>query len=213
MDGRVMKIYSKGKHRLELDVIPGHFATTNSHVNYFVDLTYSRTSNFGAKSVAKAMAEKYCANINIDTIVCIDGCDVIGSYLAQEISNDNIRTSNNIKEIFILSPIFNSNGQTVFVDTIHSLIKNRDILLLTASTTTGTTIRRVLECIDYHGGKIQGISAIFSAIDSINKIPINTLFSLNDIPDYKTYFYHECPYCKQNIPLDGILNCVDYSKF
>lgn len=210
MDNQAIKIYSQGKHRLELNVTPGHFATTNSHVNYYVDLTYLKASDFGAKSVAKAMAEKYDADTSIDTIVCMDGSQVIGAYLAQELSADSFENLNSTKEVFILSPKFNCNGQTVFTDTIQSMIKNRNILLLTATTTTGTSIRRTLECIDYHGGKIQGISAIFSAVESINGVPIHTIFSLKDIPDYKTYFYHECPYCRQNKPLDGIINCYDH---
>ncbi|RDU24443.1 orotate phosphoribosyltransferase [Anaerosacchariphilus polymeriproducens] len=210
MSNRVMKIYSKGKQKLELNVTPGHFATANSHVNYFIDLSYLKTSSVGAKAAAKAMSEAYSIDTDIQTIVCIDYCEIIGTYLAQElIEKISIDPQ---KELFIISPKFNSNGQTIFDETLLPQIKNHNILLLTATTTTGTTIRRVFEYIDYHGGKVMGISAIFSAIDSINNISINSLFNLNDIPDYQTYFYHECPYCKKKIPLDGIIN-FSGSKF
>lgn len=210
MSNRVMKIYSQGKQKLELNVTPGHFATTNSHVNYYIDLSYLKTSSVGAKAAAKAMAEAYDINSNIQTIVCIDYSEIIGTYLAQELIEK--VSINPEKEIFIISPKFNPNGQTIFDANLLPQIKNHNILLLTATTTTGTTIRRVFEYIDYHGGKVCGISAIFSAIKTINNISINSIFNLRDIPKYQTYFYHECPYCKKNTPLDGIIN-FSSSKF
>ena len=39
----------------------------------------------------------------------------------------------------------------------------------------------------YYGASISGISAVFSAANSVMGIPVNSLFSTADIPDYKTY--------------------------
>lgn len=205
MENRVMKLHLQKHPNLSLKVIPGHYETSSSHVNYFIDINYLKTRHTEAMETAKAMIGKFDSNTIIDTIVCMDGCEAIGSYLAQELSIANFTCKNAHKAIYIVTPEYNCRGQMIFNNSLHSMIKNRHVLLLIGSTTTGITIRRGLECINYYGGKIQRISAIFSALDGINDIPIDSLFNLSHLPDYKTYFYHECPYCQKNIPLDSIV--------
>ena len=39
MEKRAVKIYSKVNSNVVLRVIKGHFATTHSHINYFMDMT------------------------------------------------------------------------------------------------------------------------------------------------------------------------------
>ena len=37
MENKVMKFYSKAGSNIILRAIPGHFATSHSHINYYVD--------------------------------------------------------------------------------------------------------------------------------------------------------------------------------
>lgn len=39
MENKVMKFYSKAGNNIILRAIPGHFATSHSHINYYVDMT------------------------------------------------------------------------------------------------------------------------------------------------------------------------------
>jgi orotate phosphoribosyltransferase len=39
MESRAIKIFSPMSKTLALKVIPGHFATSNSHINQYIDLT------------------------------------------------------------------------------------------------------------------------------------------------------------------------------
>ena len=39
MESRSIEIKSAQNSKLSIDIIPGHFATSHSHVNYYVDMT------------------------------------------------------------------------------------------------------------------------------------------------------------------------------
>ena len=42
MENRIVKFKSKESAGLNLHAIPGHFATSHSHINYYVDVTRQR---------------------------------------------------------------------------------------------------------------------------------------------------------------------------
>ena len=142
----------------------------------------------------------------------MDGTEIIGAYLAQELSSAGIMSMNLHKSIYIITPEYNSNGQLIFRDNIQPMVNNKHVLLLLASATTGKTIAKSLECIQYYGGIIQGISAIFSAAKTICGHTINSLFTSKDLPDYMTYPQKDCPFCKQGRKIDAIVNSFGYSK-
>ena len=43
MENRIVKFKSKESGTLNLHAIPGHFATTHSHINYYVDMTFLKS--------------------------------------------------------------------------------------------------------------------------------------------------------------------------
>ena len=165
-----------------------------------------------AKNVAKAIASKYSTNTIVDTIVCMDGCEVIGAYLADELSNAGNISYNAHQTIYIVTPEFNTNGQMIFRDNLIPEVNGKHCILLLASATTGKTIRRSIECIQYYGGIIEGISAIFSATEEVDGYTVDTVFREKDLPGYQTYKPQECPYCQKGIKLDAMVNGYGYSK-
>ena len=82
MEKRIVKLYAKN-NTVPLKVVPGHFATNHSHVNYYIDMTTLKTRLSEAGSVAASLAGLYMTNTIVDTIVCLDGTQVIGTLLAQ----------------------------------------------------------------------------------------------------------------------------------
>lgn len=212
MEGRSIKIHSPESKKVKLKVIPGHFATCNSHVNLYIDLTTTKTRMNEASETARVMAMQYLNNVVIDTIVCLDNCDVIGAFLAQELTNAGIRSMNAHQTMYIISPEFNTNGQMIFRDCNQSAVYNKKVLLLVASATTGNTIRRSLDCIRYYGGIVNGISAIFSAVDEVEGMKVNTIFREKDLPSYKSYSINECPLCRSGHRLEGIVNGYGYMR-
>ncbi|HBZ03955.1 MAG TPA: orotate phosphoribosyltransferase [Lachnospiraceae bacterium] len=200
------KINSPYNNLINLKVMQGHFATTSSHINYYIDLTTLKARANEAKAVAKSMSHEYLATTIVDTIVCLDGTNVIGAYLADALTDSGIMSMNQHGTMYITTPEVNSVGQMTFKDDVVPMIRNRHVLLLLSTITTGHTTEQAIECIQYYGGTLAGVSSIFSAIDSIQGYDIHSIFHVNDIEGYASYNSHECPFCKAGIPLDGLVS-------
>lgn len=209
---QTMKIYSSYNNKVSINVIPGHFATNHSHITHYIDMSVLKSRQSMARAAAKSIASEYMATTVVDTIVCMDGTEVIGGYLAEELTNCGIMSMNQHKAMYIVTPEFNSVGQMIFRDNIQPMIKGRHVLLLLASATTGRTIEQSIECISYYGGIIAGISALFSANDTVAGQRIHTLFKANDIPEYKNYPHNSCPYCQAGKKIEALVNSYGYSK-
>ena len=212
MESRATKIYSNVNKNAIIRVIPGHFATTHSHINYYVDMTIMKSRKSEAEAAASVLARKYSTSTYIDTIICMDGCEVIGAYLADELTKSGIMSLNQHQTMYVVSPEMNPGGQLIFRDNMQMMIRGKHCLLLLASATTGRTVARALECIQYYGGIIQGISAIFSAAKEIYGEPVHCIFSTEDLPDYNTFTPSECPHCKNKEKIDAIVNGFGYSE-
>ena len=210
-----MQTYTKMRSRKFPDVImkiiPGHFVTPNSHINYYIDMTTMQTRQSEAKAAARAMASTYSATTIVDTIVCMDGMEVIGAYLADELTQAGVMSMNAHKTIYIYTPEFDNRGQMIFRENSEMMIKGKHVLLLLASATTGQTILRAGESIDYYGGTVVGITAIFSAPTKVFGQQIHSLYKISDLPDYRSYTASECKLCKEHIPIDAICNSFGYS--
>ena len=206
----ITKIRSKNHPNVTLKAIPGHFVTPNSHINYFLDMTTLKTRLSEASTAAKELSRQIVASM-VDTIVCIDGCEIIGAFLAEELTRAGIYSRNAHQTIYIVTPEYSASGQMLFRDNYLPMIKDKNVLLLLASATTGRTVTKAVQTLTYYGASISGVSAIFSAANSVMGIPINTLFSTSDIPEYKTYSSEECALCKDKKPIDAFANAFGYS--
>ena len=205
-------IKSKRHPNVVLKAIPGHFVTPNSHVNYFLDMTTLKSRLSEASAAAKALSEQISATTIVDTIVCIDGCEIIGAFLAEDLTRAGIYSRNAHKTIYIITPEYSTSGQMMFRDNYLPMVKDKNVLLLLASATTGKTVSKAIHTLTYYGASISGICAVFSAANSIVGIPVNSLFTTADIPDYMTYSSEKCAMCKENKPIDAFANAFGYSR-
>lgn len=208
----MIKIHAKNHPNITIKAIPGHFVTPNSHVNYYLDMTTLKTRLSEASTVARELSVQISASTIVDTIVCIDGCEIIGAFLAEELTKAGVLSMNAHKTIYIITPEYLSTGQFLFRENFQPMIKEKNVLLLLASATTGQTIVKAAQALSYYGAKISGISAVFSAANSMMGIPIRSLFSIADIPDYKAYNPEGCALCKENQPVDAFANAFGYSR-
>lgn len=206
------KIYSKAHPDVFIKVIPGHFVTPNAHINYYIDMTTMKSRLSEAQNCATALAQTYADSTVVDTIVCMDSTEVIGAFLAQDLTKAGVLSMNQHKTIYICTPEYDLAGQMIFRDNITMMVKNKNVLILLASTTTGTSVAKAIESIRYYGGKISGISAIFSVISKINGIPIHALFTKADIPDYANWKSDSCELCEKGVPITAIANGFGYSE-
>ena len=69
-----------------------------------------------------------------------------------------------------------------------------------------------MECVQYYGGSTAGIATIFSDITQVEGVPVQSIFTKEDVSGYATYSTQECPLCKHGAKLDALVNGYGYSK-
>ncbi len=206
------KINSPYNNLIKLNVTPGHYATLSSHINAYIDLTTLKARSSEAKAVAKSMCGEYIATTVVDVIICMDGTDVIGAYLADELTNSGIMCMNAHGSIYVITPEQNAMGQLTFPDNVVPMVRGKHVLLVLATASTGHTVQKAIECIQYYGGIIAGISSIFTATDEIEGYPIHSIFHKKDIDDYDSFPSDNCPFCRSGVKLDGIVSVRGLNK-
>ena len=137
---------------------------------------------------------------------------MVGSVLSQEIENGGVLSTNRHETIYVVTPEFNSNNQMLFRDNNKGAIAGKHVVLLLATTTTGETIRRSLECIRYYGGTVEGVASLFSTVKSVDGVEVEALFDKEDITGYEAYNAQDCPFCKKGQKIEAMVNGFGYSK-
>lgn len=212
MDERLEDLRSSKNSKARIKVLSGHFATINSHLNTYIDMSTVKTRHNNARETASVLANEYVGATLVNTIVCLDETEVIGTFMAEHLadgSNLSLSAGNNIS---VVTPEFDSSGQILFRDNKQRMIENQQVLILAASVTTGKTINRAIESVLYYGGTVCGMCAIFSAVTRIAGMDVKTIFTSKDVPNYRAYEPHECPLCKEGKKVEAIVNSYGYSK-
>ena len=212
MEQRMVKFYSKESNLLALHAIPGHFATSNSHINFYIYVTGIRARITEAEEAAKILAHKFGHLNYVDTVVCMDGTEVVGAFLAKEFEKEHIITTNQHKTVYVISPEQSRDNQIIFRDNTKHMIAGKHVILLLATTTTGETIRRSMEGLQYYGGVIEGIGTIFSTVATVNHVKVQSLFDGNDVIGYQAFPKADCPFCKKGAKIEAVVNGFGYSK-
>ncbi|MDE6724875.1 MAG: orotate phosphoribosyltransferase [Ruminiclostridium sp.] len=211
MESRATEInYGKYKH-IKLSVIPGHFATNHSHVNHYIALNKMKRNLKTARETATVFESIY-SGTPIDTIVCLEGTQMIGAFLAEKLSSGSSHSINYDNDICVITPEMDSNNQMIFRDDTQPMIWNKRVLLLISSASTGWTISRSMECLKYYSGNLVSVAALFSAIDEVGGVKVQTLFTPDDIPGYASHSPADCPMCKNKQKVDALINAFGYSK-
>ena len=196
---------------IAVSVLRGHFATGNSHVNYYIDLTHAKDRHMMAKEIASELTGRY-TQINVDTIICMDSTETIGAFMADALSQQGIRQINEDSDINVITPELDHSGQFLFRENRLDMVRQKDILMLVSSVSTGQTVNRAMECLRYYGGKLAGICALFSVVSEIYGYPVNAVFTSEDIPDYRSYHSESCEMCAERQKIDGVINTFGFSR-
>ena len=195
-----------------LRIAHGHFATNHSHINYYVDITYTKTRLSEARDVARELVKHFINDTPVDTVLCLDGTAVIGTCVADELTKTGFATINEHQTVYVLQPEYNANSQIVFRENNVGMIRGKHVLVLMASVTTGFTAKRSLEAIGYYGGHVAGVAAVYSAVDEVEGYPVRSVYNISDLPGYASYEAKDCPYCKAGQKIDALVNSFGYSS-
>ena len=195
-----------------LRVAQGHFATRHSHINYFIDVTRQQSCLQEADSVAQQLAQRIQSSMMVDTILCMDGPRVIGTCLARQLAQSGYGSVNAGREIYLLRENVSSDGKLIFRDNARFMLEGKNVLILLASITTGSTVEKGMRCVRYYGGSVAGVASIYSHLKEVESVPVVSLFNTADLPDYASYSPDECPLCKQGMEVDAVVDKYGYSK-
>ena len=208
---KILKIKTN-KSNLFLRVAEGHFASNHAHSNYYIDVAAQKSR----LSEAKAVAEKLCSGYKysttiVDTILCLDGTEVVGTCLADTLVKHDFVNINAHQTIYVVTPEM-SGSQLLFRDNIVPMIKGKHVLVLAVSVASGATVSSAISAVNYYGGETVGVAALFSTKEEIDGHQINSVFNPSDLDGYFSVPAHECPLCKQGQKLDALINYHGFSK-
>jgi len=164
------------KSNLFLRVAKGHFATSHSHINYYIDVTTQKSRLSEAKAVAKELVAAYQHSTIVDTVLCLDGTQVIGTCLANELTKDGFANMNAHQTIYVITPEYTTGSQIILRDNLAPMVKGKHVLILSASITTGYTVQAAVEAVNYYGGTVAGLSAIFATTHECMGYEVTSIF-------------------------------------
>lgn len=199
-------------HSIPLRIAKGHFATNKCHVNYYVDMTYTKHRLAEARDAARELVEKMDKSVPIDSILCLEGTEVLGTCIAEELIQAGIRITNEHGTIYVVTPEQTSGNQIIFRSNTAHLIRNRHVLILAASVATGAMVLDAMNAVKYYGGIPEGICAIFSAGKRCAGFPITTIFSSDLLEDFMCAPATDCPLCRAGVKLDALVNSYGISS-
>lgn len=212
MTQEFVNLRSRKNPKARIKLMSGHFATMNSHVNTYIDMSTVKTRHNNARETAAALAEEY-KGIMVETIVCLKNTEVIGAFMAEHLADAGRISMSAGNNISVVTPEFDTMGQMLFRDSNQRMIQGKQVLILTDSVTTGALLGKAVEAVLYYGGRVCGICAVFSAVNRAAGMDIHSIFTVSDLPDYKGYAAKDCPLCKEGQKLDGIVNTFGLVKF
>lgn len=199
---------------LPLRLARGHFATSHSHINYYLDVTMTKHRLSEAREAASILCSKFKTTTIVDTILCLDGTELIGACMASELTQSGYTNMNAHRTIYVVTPEHSSGSQLFFRENTAPMIQGKHVLVLAASAVTGYTVQAAVEAIRYYNGYPEGICSIFTCIDECADFPITSIYSKKEhLEDYQSCPSTECPLCKRGIKLDGLVNSFGISSF
>jgi orotate phosphoribosyltransferase len=213
MDKDFFIISSQKNPRITVRVAAGHFATNSAHRSHYIDIFDLMSSASTARDAARELAVPYRVSTLVDAIVYMDNTEILAAFLADELLQAGMNVMNEGREILLLSPMVSTDGHFIFHRNVQERIKNKNVVLMVASLSTGDTVNRMRECLAYYDCKLAGISAIFSVSPEFDGREIHSLFDCTDIPNYHFYKPSECAMCREGIKIDAIISSEGYTKF
>ena len=176
--------YPPKSGNVPLRVAKGHFATSHSHLNYYIDMTMTKHRLSEARDAAAELCRQFKMSTIIDTILCLDGTEVIGACMASELTRAGYMNMNAHRTIYVATPEHTSGSQLIFRDNTAPMIVGKHVLVLAASVATGYTAQAAIEAIRYYGGIPEGVCSIFACVQSCEGFQVESIYNKDDLDGY-----------------------------
>jgi orotate phosphoribosyltransferase len=212
VDAQIYTLELEKNPAITMKVIPGHFTTKKAHISHYLDVSTLKSNATVAREVARELAIPYLSNTPVDTIVCMENTKVIGAYLAEELLQEGTSIINSGGEINVVTPMSNVDGKLTFYESEVDWIRNKNVLLIFATISSGRTAKKALECIEYYGGRLAGITALFVYSEEKTAQTIHPLFKSSDVPGYGVFKPDECVMCIMGRKVDALISSEGFTK-
>lgn len=205
--------YPLKRNNIPLRLAQGHFATSHSHINYYIDMTMTKSRLSEARKAAAVLCSKFKSSTIIDTILCLDGTEVIGTCMAAALTGAGYANMNAHRTIYVATPEHTSGSQLIFRDNSAPMIVGKHVLVLAASVATGYTVQSAIEAIRYYAGIPAGVCSIFACVKECEGFEVQSIYCKEDLDGYESHSARECPLCKAGVKLDALVNTYGVSSF
>jgi orotate phosphoribosyltransferase len=176
----------------------GHFVyTSGKHGSVYVnkDAVYPHTKE--TSQIGKLFAEKF-KNKNIDVVAAPAlGGIILSQWTAYHLSKLQK------KEVLGVYTEKNAENGQIFTRGYDKLIKGKNVLVIEDLTTTGGSVRKVVDTVKAAGGKVVGIGVMINRDPKnvTNKVVGGPFISLG-ILKAEAFDEKKCPLCKKGVPIN-----------
>ena len=106
MTEEFVNLRSRKNPKARIKLMGGHFATMNSHVNTYIDMSTVKTRHNNARETAATLAEEYKTGTMVETIVCLKNTEVIGAFMAEHLADTGRISMSAGNNISVVTPVF-----------------------------------------------------------------------------------------------------------
>lgn len=179
-------------------VTNSHFVyTSGKHGSVYVrkDMLYPHADK--TSQVCKLLAEKF-KDKDIDVVV---GPSIGGIILSQWVSYHLSKLKK--KEILGIFTEKDENGNQIFKRGYDKLVKNKKVLVVEDLTTTGGSVKKVVDSVKNSGGKVVDVCVMVNRDpEKVTSKSIGAPLSSLGIFKAESLDPKDCPLCKKNVPIN-----------
>jgi orotate phosphoribosyltransferase len=176
----------------------GHFVyTSGKHGSIYVnkDAVYPHTKE--TSQIGKLFAERF-KNKNIDVVAAPAlGGIILSQWTAYHLSKLQK------KEVLGVYTEKTADNNQIFTRGYDKLVKDKNVLVIEDLTTTGGSVRKVVDTVKASGGKVVGIGVMINRDPKnvTNKVVGGPFISLG-ILKAEAFDEKKCPLCKKGVPIN-----------
>lgn len=176
----------------------GHFVyTSGKHGSIYVnkDAVYPHTKE--SSQIGKMFAEKFKSKqVDVVAAPALGGI-ILSQWTAYHLA-DLLK-----KDVLGVYTEKDANGNQIFTRGYDKLVKGKRVLVIEDLTTTGGSVKKVVEAVKAAGGKIVGIGVMVNRDPkNVTSMAVGGPFTSLGILKAEAFDEKKCPLCKKGVPIN-----------
>ena len=191
---RMMEIFKRAKA-----IISGHFVFTSlRHGDHYIN----KDAIYVDPEQIKILCEYIAKHFQEEKIEIVAGPAVGGVILSQWVSYALNQFTAEYSRILAVYAEDGPNETKIFKRGYDKLIPGKRVLVVEDITTTGGSVRKVVDSVRHLNGTVVGVGLLCNRGGVTAKdLGVEEIFSVISL-DLKSYDEKNCPQCKNNIPIN-----------